>query len=623
MKEFPAFKFLIVFAVLVYSLNFFKEFNSYFFYVFGLSIITLIILLLLKFKNSAYLLSIFILSITVNYNLNISEIKYPNKYVPTQKAIFTGKILSISDRDSNLRIIAQGDLDAKTLPLVKDTKIILKVSNLESIKIKLRAGCEIYTSLKIRPPNRKLINQDFDEMTYFKTNNFSFYGYAKAGDLVLINEAGFYDKFVDDIRIEIKKRIYSLYSENVAPIAMALLIGDKSDIDNDVRNSFSLTGTAHLLAVSGTHVGVIASIVFVMLGFIFNHWVKFIVFSILIIAFVIITGNQASAIRSGLMAIVVVFGITVERNIHPLNSLSFVSVMMLLYDNSLFYSAGFQMSVGSVLGIILFYNLIYDNLRNFNKKENKILDFVFLSISITISASIVVSPIVAYYFNVFSIISPLANLIEVPMFSIAMIGVIITVLSSFIFYPFAELTAISSNMLIEKLLDINYLFSKIEFSYIIGESTFVISLIISAYLLYLFYSNNLKMLAFRLTFLALFTLIILNIKFDNVTDISIIIPTANYVYTISDTSNKIDPSIYIFDRKVGLRPYTDKYFKYITDNFKRPKIYYCGNYGIALIDYYKNKNQITGIMIQPEFSDTLTQYLKLTDNFIQYIDYEN
>ena len=131
------------------------------------------------------------------------------------------------------------------------------------------------------------------------------------------------------------------------------------------------------------------------------------------------------------------------------------------------------------------------------------------------------------------------------------------------------------------------------------------------------------MLAFRVTVLAIFTVIIINIPSSDSNEKSIIIPTANYVYTISDTNNKINPSIFIFDRKTGLRPYPDRYFKYITDNYERPKIYYCGNYGIALIDYYKKKGQVAAKMLTPDFSDTLTKYLKIKDNFIQYIDYEN
>ncbi|HRP01646.1 MAG TPA: ComEC/Rec2 family competence protein [Candidatus Kapabacteria bacterium] len=542
-----------------------------------------------------------------------------------QKAIFNGKIISILDKDSNLRIVAEGDLDAKSLPKIENTKIILKVSDLCKLRAKLRVGSYFYSTLKIRAPHKKLINQDFDELKYFQINNYSFYAFAKAQDLVILKEASYYDGLVDKIKVNIKQKIYQLYDLQIAPIALAILIGDKSAIDIETKRSFSFTGTAHLLAVSGTHVGIIATLVFMLLSVIYNRWLKFTIFIFIMIAFIIITGSEASAIRAGLMSIIIVLGMTLERNVHPLNSLSLASILMLIYNNSLFYSPAFQMSVGSVLGIIIFYNVIYTHLKQLNKKNITIINNIFLSVSISIAASIVVSPIVAYYFDVFSIISLIANLIEIPLFTMSMFGIIISIICSYIYMPLAQFLALSSNFLLGQLLSINYMLSKINYAYILGQSAFYLSILVSIYLSYIILSNSIRLLIFRVSVLLVFTTIIIKYQSPNLKkeSHSIIIPTANYIYAINDTSNKVDPTIYIFDRKNGLKPYFDKYLSYIVDNFSKPTIYYCGNYGIALTDYYKGKSNIASIMIMPSMSDTISKYLNLKTNFIQYISYEH
>ncbi len=628
MKEFPIFKFLILLSIFVYSLNYFKEFYLNFFLIILISLlICLVFTLFFKLNYLAYIIATFTTALIINHNIINSDINYPNKLIPIQKAILTGKIINIIDKDSNLKLIIRGDLDAKSLSLIKNTKVILKISELESLRIKLRIGDIIYTTLKIRAPHKKLINQDFDEIQYFRANNYSFYGYAKAKDLVIIDNRNIFDEIVDNARVNIKFKIYNLFSKDIAPIALALITGDKSEIDFDVKRNFSFTGTAHLLAVSGTHVGIIATIIFVLLGMVFNQWIKLIIFSICIISFVILTGNQPSAIRAGLMSIVIVFSRTLERDIHTLNSLSLVALIMLLVDNNLFYSPGFQMSVGSVLGILLFYKLINNQFKKIYNSNNSFINYIYLSLAITISASIVVTPIVAYFFNIYSIVSPLANLIEIPIFTISMIGLVITIIFSYIYFPLAQLTSLSVNLLLKSLLGINNYLSKLDFAYISGDLTFIIAILTSISILYLLSSNTLKLFIFRLTTISFVVplIYIYSLSYYSIHHYSnsIIIPTSNYIYTIDDTNNKVSPNIYIFDRKPKLKPFYDKYLTYIIDNYSKPKIYFCGNYGIALIDYYKNKSAIYSKMLSPDFSDTLTKYLKLKDNFIQHIDYEN
>ncbi len=623
MNQYPAFKYFILFVVfffIISYLNLQKEIILYL--IFGALILLAIVW---KMKNflSLYLILIFLASLVVYLNISSDKIVYPTKVIPYHDAVFTGKILNFNLLANNsLKITAIGDLDSKILKKMKNIKVLINLNKLENLRFKIRDGIKFYSKLKISTPKPKLISSDFNEIQYFQTNNFVFYGVANTDEFAFIDNAEPFQQLLSDTKKGIKIKICEIFGNRNFGVINALFLGDKSFIEKEVKLDFSKTGTAHLLALSGLHVGIISGIIYLLLGFVYNRWLKFLLFSIIISSFIIITGFQISAIRAGLMAISVIFGLCLERRIHPLNSLSFSSLLMVLFDNSLLYSAAFQMSVSSVLGIILFQDIIYKKLSSTCHFKNIIVDAFFISISVTLSASIIVSPIVAYYFDIFSIISPISNLIEIPLISLSLIGIVITLTFAYIYLPFAMLTAITTNQLIDLTMYINSLFADVNMAYISGSNTFFISLIISIIILLLIFAENYKHLLFRCMVITL-SLFLLNKFVDTETGPKkIVIPAQNYVLMIDDTTKKDANKIYIFDRKPGIRPYLDKFLKYVIDNYKNPYIYYCGNFGLEMKDKlqslgkpYKSK------LVSPAMSDSISKYMGFKDNFFQIIDY--
>jgi hypothetical protein len=133
----------------------------------------------------------------------------------------------------------------------------------------------------------------------------------------------------------------------------------------------------------------------------------------------------------------------------------------------------------------------------------------------TFSSSIIVSPIVAYYFNIFSIISPLANLCTIPLMVGAQIFSLISIVVSFIYLPFAQLIANTSQLLIEISEIIMNFAAKLPISHIAGESVLPIAISISFFLLYLFFAKFKEQIAFRLLVCSLCLLMIIPIFSEN------------------------------------------------------------------------------------------------------------
>jgi len=623
MKEYPALKLLL--SVLFFFLIFYNLIipKDLIFYLIPIILIIVVVLTYFKKFNISYILLSITISLLLLFNIRNNEITFPNKLIPDELAIFTGKIdkIGITNQGENIFLICNGILDSKSLPELDNIRIKIKIRELNKIKIKLEEGSTIRTLLKINFPKSKFINSDLDEYQYLKLTNLDFLSTADADKLTVLKEPNSFRKELNNIRRIILERIHKLFPEKYFALVIALLIGEKGFLDYELRNEFSKTGTAHLLALSGLHVGIISILIYLILGFINIRWIKLILFVLILIFYNSLIGFYPSSVRASLMSIIAVFGILQERQIHPLNSLSLAAIIMLMFDNNLILNPGFQMSIFSVLGILIFYKIIFDKLKFIFKNDN--LNFILNSISITLAASLTVSPIVSYYFGIFSFISPLSNLLEIPLVSLILIGSIITLFTSFISFNFAIYFGLTVEILIDILFNINSYLANFNFSFISGDYTILISLFFSIVVLLILYSNNIKLMVFRIIYSTILLILAINYFYPDNINNDVYIINKNYVMLIGDTSSKKNNYVVIFDRKPGLDVFDDKYIKYIVNNYDSIKLFYCGNYGLLLEEKFKKNNKNLSIkQLSPDYSDTLSKYLGLKDNFFQLVDYK-
>lgn len=190
-----------------------------------------------------------------------------------------------------------------------------------------------------------------------------------------------------------------------------MILGNKSTIPDDVYKDFQRSGLAHLLAVSGGNVGVLCAfveILFRRILKIYGKGVNFLIIGVIVI-FAIVTGMSASVVRASIMAIIFYAGRIIYRNPDTLNSLSVSSVLMLLVNPLFLFDIGFQLSFLSVLSIILFCKGIYEYFAKL-----KIPRGISSLIAVSISAQILILPLIAYYFSEISVISFLTNIVAVP-----------------------------------------------------------------------------------------------------------------------------------------------------------------------------------------------------------------
>ncbi len=424
-----------------------------------------------------------------------------SRFVPEMKAVVKGEIVKILRRDSvSVRCIVQGIVDAKALPPVESRIVLTIRTSPQSEKI-FASGMSIYAPATVRFPKKPILPTDFDEQLYYASLDVQWLGRTDAAKVGIQDQQTTLQSIAESCAEDIQCRLIALFPPETAGFAVALLTGNRILLDANTQREYALAGTAHILAVSGLHIGLVAVIVLVPLGFVRNKWVKFLIFTITMAAFVLVTGGAPSAVRSGVMAVFMLLARYTQRKVVLLNIVAFTVVVMLAVDASLLYSVSFQMSAAALFGISLFYKPLYDLFVWMLKAErSQTRAFVANSLALTLASSSIVSLLVAWYFGVFSVISPLANLVVVPLSSGAMIYTLASVVVSYIPVigtSLGGLFASAAHGFLWLMNTVNAAATQVEYSAIQGSMAFLLACLVSTVTLYCAFATTARKLVFR------------------------------------------------------------------------------------------------------------------------------
>jgi len=207
--------------------------------------------------------------------------------------------------------------------------------------------------------------------------------------------------------------------ENIMPfpevsILEGLILGNKQIFSEKIKNELSITGTSHIVAISGMNIVIISEILmFILIGL--GMWRKqaFWFVLVLIFLFIFMVGAPASAVRAGIMGAILLYAQKIGRLSNAARIMVFAGAIMLISNPLLLrYDIGFQLSFLAVLGLIYIKPIFDKLLEKLIKREQ--ISFLLQIITTTIAAQIAVLPILVYNFGKISFISPIANILIVP-----------------------------------------------------------------------------------------------------------------------------------------------------------------------------------------------------------------
>jgi len=231
-------------------------------------------------------------------------------------------------------------------------------------------------------------------------------------ELVEKNQGNFLKKILISFRQKLEESLNKVLSRPYSGLSEALLFGKEENISKNWKEKFNLTGTRHITAVSGMNITIITFLILnflLMLGFWRQQAFYFSI--ILIIFYILMIGAPSSAIRAGIMALLLLTAQYFGRFSSASRAVVFAATLMLIQNPLLLVSdVGFQLSFLATMGIIHLQPILSEKFKKITNawglKNN---------LTATLSAQIFALPILIYNFGQISIISPITNILILPL----------------------------------------------------------------------------------------------------------------------------------------------------------------------------------------------------------------
>lgn len=239
------------------------------------------------------------------------------------------------------------------------------------------------------------------------------------------------------------KTIFGYYMEDEAGTLSAMVLGDKSGLDEEVKDLYQAAGISHVLSLSGLHIATVGMCVYSMLYFSgIGILLSSVISSTIMVLYGIMTGISTSTLRALIMFFIALLARNIGRTYDLLSGVCLSSILILFENPYYVFDSGFLMSFLSVIGIAIIYPILNEVFSHESKKRNYIfIERIKQSVLISTSASLGTLPVVISTFYKISRLSVLINIVVVPLMSIILgIGIISAVLGNiFIRIPFCRL----------------------------------------------------------------------------------------------------------------------------------------------------------------------------------------
>ena len=342
-------------------------------------------------------------------------------------------------------LAARGIVDAEPDPSGNFSKLKLKV---ESIEGQIIPG-PFYTQVTLRKyPEYKLGDEIRVEGTFEKPesqNEFDYGSYLARSDIFSVmvfpqvskigeSQGSRIDLWLSRLKHKFEENIDQVLSEPYSAFLKGLLLGEKSSLPPSLIEDFKITGTSHIVALSGYNITIVGRFFITLLAFAaIPYYLSFWIASLGIILFVLLTGVSASAVRAGIMGILILLAAREGRAYHMTNALAFTAAAMLFQNPRILrFDAPFQLSFLATIGLVYFSPYVAERfgqwwyeIRSRMRKEEvllkpeyeqdrqvseKLFDFKKVLVE-TISAQLAVLPLILFLFGRVSLISPLTNIL--------------------------------------------------------------------------------------------------------------------------------------------------------------------------------------------------------------------
>ena len=251
---------------------------------------------------------------------------------------------------------------------------------------------------------------------------------------------------VYSLKSKLLENTYRLYQDPEASLFAGILFGVDTGLPKKLQDAFKNTGTAHIIAISGFNIAIIAGLFFSIFRNFTNERIGAVLAVIGIFLYAFLVGGDPAVLRAAFMGSVSLFARQVGRRNAGMNTLAFVALVMALFNPLVLWDVGFQLSFFATLGLILyaepFSNYSASLIAKLSKQDTSALVKVLNeNVILTLAAQLMTIPIMAYYFQRISLVSFVANPFILPVQPAVMIVGGLSVFVSLAVYPLGQFIA--------------------------------------------------------------------------------------------------------------------------------------------------------------------------------------
>ncbi|MFT4142810.1 MAG: DNA internalization-related competence protein ComEC/Rec2 [Mobilitalea sp.] len=454
-------------------------------YIFLFILISYLILLLINFirwKKAKGLLDTFLWSLPIFFLLGF-HITQVRLQVPAIYNIFeeelpcevTGQITLIVDKPTGKAIYLKNNqiyvnnetsyLSEQLLIYSSDTSDFL-IGN----KIKVEG-----TLIKFSAPSNP---GQFNEQLYYLIENIDFKMYAEKITIIDPRYSG-YRQFLLDRKKSLVSVYSKLLSDKESGALIAMLLGEKQLLQEDIKDLYQNNGIAHLLAISGLHISLLGMFVYKLMRWSKVPGIFATILSILFIySYGVLTNFSVSTQRAVIMMMILLLAAIPGKTYDMISATALSAFVILVHNPLQIFSAGFLLSYGAVIGIAV----IYPSLKKLTKLEHPILNSLFLSLS----AQLTTTPFVLFYFYQLPTYGIIINLIVLPFVTVLTLSSILAGIVGLIYLPAGVVLIGATNYILQFYEVVCRVAAKLPFNLLTLGKPSVISILIYVLILVVF-----------------------------------------------------------------------------------------------------------------------------------------
>lgn len=340
----------------------------------------------------AVMMLLLIISTLITYNKidrikSLSASTVTSSFTVVSRTVYFGENISLVEARVTDGILPKG----------------IKVRLLSDENQYLKVGEKITASVTVSPVSRNYRKSNYSDGIYASGN---------IKKIISIDGTNLFYYYTDRVSEYITDSLYKHFSSDIAATLNAIIIGDQSGFTSEFQDQITNTGVNHVMVVSGMHLAILLGGLFNVLDKLFyNRFVKFIVSVIAVLFIVAVCGFSISIVRAGFTFVICAAAGLFRRENDSLNSLGIAVYLIMLFTPFAIFSLAFQLSVLSTFGVIVLAPFYNSSAVIVFKLKYKPIKWLINCILTTVSATLMVMPVLLINFGYVSVIAVISNLL--------------------------------------------------------------------------------------------------------------------------------------------------------------------------------------------------------------------